>query len=229
MQCQLNMQSSDYVHQETQNWVITGPPTQQGAMQVYPAMWSTSGQGSIQRAQGTQIIAGQWATNVQGMNAPLNIFVRASDQRLLISQYHAQAVGPSGVNGVKQSGGTRSNISSAAYEWRFPAIEAGVDDTVVSGSGAAPGLRRPTAAAIPSGNRQRDLPLAIQPGWRGNAVHARYNFKFRCWPPGSGRNDATAGEPAVHTFRRNQRQSKSTHQCDDESGFQQRSSEQQFR
>jgi hypothetical protein len=138
VQCQLNMQSNDYVHQEIQNWVITGPPTQQGAMQVYPAMWSTSGQGSIQRVQGTQMITGQWATNVQGMNAPLNIFVRASDRRLLISQSHAQVVAPSGVNGVKQSGGTSSNLSFAAYEWRFPPIEAGVDDTVVSGSGPAP-------------------------------------------------------------------------------------------
>jgi hypothetical protein len=138
VQCQLNMQSNDYVHQEIQNWVITGPPVQQGAMQVYPATWSTSGQGTMQRAQGTQTIAGQWATNVQGMNAPLTIFVRASDQRLMIGQYHAQVVAPSGVIGVKQSGGTRSNISSAAYEWRFPTIVAGVDDTVVSGSGAAP-------------------------------------------------------------------------------------------
>jgi hypothetical protein len=137
VQCQLNMQNSDYVHQETQTWVITGPPVQQGAMQVYPAMWSTSGQGSMQRAQGAQMIAGQWATSVQGMNAPLNIFVRASDRRLLIGQSHAQVVAPSGVIGVKQSGGTRSNLSSAAYEWRFPSIEAGPDDTVVSGSSAA--------------------------------------------------------------------------------------------
>jgi hypothetical protein len=138
VQCQLNMQSNDYVHQETQNWVINGPPTQQGAMQVYPAMWSSSGQGTMQRAQGTQMLAGQWVTSVQGMNAPLNIFVRASDRRLLISQYHAQVVAPSGVIGVKQSGGARSNLSFAAYEWRLPPIEAGVDDTVVSGSGAAP-------------------------------------------------------------------------------------------
>jgi hypothetical protein len=58
-------------------------------MQVYPAIWSTS---------------------APGMDAPLNIFVRASDRRLLIGQYHAQIVAPSGVNGVKQCGGASSSI-----------------------------------------------------------------------------------------------------------------------
>jgi hypothetical protein len=36
------------------------------------------------------MITGQWATNVQGMNAPLNIFVRASDRRLLIGRNEHQ-------------------------------------------------------------------------------------------------------------------------------------------
>jgi hypothetical protein len=85
VQCQLKMQGRDYVHQESQSWVITGPPVQQGAMQVYPAIWSTS---------------------VQGMKAPLNIFVRASDRRLLIGQHHAQIVAPSTCLAIDTNGPT---------------------------------------------------------------------------------------------------------------------------
>jgi hypothetical protein len=144
-QCQLTVQSQGYTHQETQTWTLTGGlATQQGAMQVYPATWSVTGQGSAQRTT----LAAQWINNVPGMNAPLAIFVRASDNRLMIKSWHAQLVAAGGISAVRQIGATQTTTPSAAYEWMFPQIEADPSQQVVNGTGNinVPG----NATAIPS-------------------------------------------------------------------------------
>src|SRR5882762_2788321 len=55
IQCQLNVQNNGYAHQEIQTWTVTGPPTD-NSKTVYPATWSVSGEGGLQRAQGGQIL-----------------------------------------------------------------------------------------------------------------------------------------------------------------------------
>src|SRR6476619_5968498 len=70
VQCQLAVQTNDYVHQEVQTWTITGPSTLSGSLPIYPATWSVSGQGRMQRAQGAQVLTGRWNSSVVGMNAP---------------------------------------------------------------------------------------------------------------------------------------------------------------
>src|SRR5581483_7765093 len=120
-QCQLSVQSQGFVHQEIQTWTLTGSaPTQQGAIQVYPATWSVTGQGGAQRS--TLLV--QWNNNVPGMNAPLAIFVRASDNRLIIKSWHPQLIAPAGTTAVRQINGTQSSTPAAVSEWIFPQIEA---------------------------------------------------------------------------------------------------------
>ncbi len=59
--CQLLVQLQGFIHQEIQNWTLTGgAPTQEVAMQVYLATWSASGQGGEQQTQLAQVKAAQW-------------------------------------------------------------------------------------------------------------------------------------------------------------------------
>jgi hypothetical protein len=71
-------------------------------MAVYPANWSVTGQGSTLRTVNAQAITGGWKSNVAPMNATIAIFVRASDQRLVIKPYHAQLYSAGGIAGTKQ-------------------------------------------------------------------------------------------------------------------------------
>src|SRR6266496_4093849 len=132
-QCQLTMQERGYAHQEVQTWTITGnTQSAPGSIQAYPASWTVTGGGSVQRMQGTQPLAARWNTNVPAINGTLAIFVRASDKRLVIKSYHAQLVAPGGISTVRQVGGAQT---SASYEWQFPVIEADPDSSTVSGTG----------------------------------------------------------------------------------------------
>ena len=47
-------------------------------------------EGSSQKAQGLQILAMQWNSTVPETSAPLAVFIRASDNRLVIKLWHAQ-------------------------------------------------------------------------------------------------------------------------------------------
>lgn len=131
VQCQLTVHSSGYTHQEAQTWKLTGaPPTLSGAIQVYPATWSSAGQGTVQQP----IRTAQWTVDVQPMNAPLGIFIRASDNRLVIKGYHSQLYSPSGVTGT-QLMPTPGTVQFATTEWTLPVIEDSPTSTSVSGSG----------------------------------------------------------------------------------------------
>ncbi len=77
-QCQIDVQGPGYAHHETHTWMLSGAqPTRQGAMRVYAGTWSVSGQGSLQRTQGTQTLKAQWTTNASLSQAPVAVFVRA--------------------------------------------------------------------------------------------------------------------------------------------------------
>ncbi len=139
-QCQLNMQGSDYVHQETQTWTITGASTSAPrTMPVFPGTWSVAGQGTTQRSVGPQSLAAQWTTKVPATSAPIAVFVRASDNRLIIKLWHSQLRLEGAISGARQVVSasvppTQYPIELAAFEWPFPPIEDVATSTTVSGS-----------------------------------------------------------------------------------------------
>jgi hypothetical protein len=94
-------------------------------MRIFSGTWTVSGQGSLQRTRGTQTLEAQWTTNASMANAPVAVFLRASDGKMILKSWHAQlrkAGGVTGtqkltINGVAQKPVT---ISLEAFEWAFP-------------------------------------------------------------------------------------------------------------
>jgi hypothetical protein len=140
-QCEIQVHGPGYTHHETHTWTLTGAsPTKQGAITVYAGTWSVTGQGSFQRTQGSQALSAQWTTNASQSSAPIAIFTRASDGKLIIKSFHAQLRTKGGVvgtqrleiNGVVQS--PDGVISLEAFEWSFPLLEDAASKTSISGS-----------------------------------------------------------------------------------------------
>lgn len=153
-QCTLTMQSDGYAHQETQTWTIAqGAQPLPGAMPAYPASWTVTGGGGSQRMQAAQVLAARWTSAVPAINAPIAIFVRASDRRLIIKAWHSQLTAPGAVSTVRQIGGAQSSLALAATEWPFPAIEADENSTEVRGTGTVivPGSLMPMQLASATG------------------------------------------------------------------------------
>jgi hypothetical protein len=127
--CEIKVSGQGYSDQQTHTWVLGGgSPTVSGAFRVYPATWSVVGGGSLQHSQGTQTLVAQWATTAQNLNAPLAVFVRASDKRMFIQARHAQVRAPQAVNGYQQltidgKPQTPGKIAAEAFEWMFPVVE----------------------------------------------------------------------------------------------------------
>ena len=139
--CAVNVQSPGYSYQATQTWTITpGAPTMQGQMQVYPASWSASGNGATQRPQGAQALQATWNSTVPGISAPIAVFFRGYDKRLIIKAWHSQLRQQASIRGtrlVSAAGAapTQSALVSDAYEWQFQTVESDPTGTTVSGSG----------------------------------------------------------------------------------------------
>jgi len=140
VQCRFDDVDQSYSRHEVQTWMLTGAaPTTQGSMYVYPATWSSTGQGALQRVQGTQTTNIQWTTNVPAQQATIAIFVRASDGRLIIKPWHSQMHLDYAVTGSKQivANGVAQQPTSFVYpawEWQFPRIEDLPTNTNVTGS-----------------------------------------------------------------------------------------------
>ena len=188
VQCQLNVQNNGYVHQEVQTWTVTGSPTDD-TKTVYPATWSVSGQGGLQRTQGGQVLAGRWNSSVPGMNAPLRIFVRASDGRLVIKGVHSLLVALGATNVVRQVGASQTNVVYAADEWILPIIEDVGTSMNISGTG--------TTVVTPTS-------MPMQPGTSGTAT-CKWNFTKGAnglkvvQPLGTVPTQNRGGRPVVNT------------------------------
>ena len=138
-QCQLTVQTPAYAHQEIQTWNINSLLKDNGSLAIYQGTWSVTGQGWRQDIQGVQATRMQWSVNVPPMDASFVIFVRGSDNQLVIRSYHSQlrsnnagtAVRQSVVSGLAQAP-TQSTI--AEYEWQFPTVQDVGTSTNVSGS-----------------------------------------------------------------------------------------------
>ena len=139
--CQLNEQETGvFSRQETQTWtLIGGGPVSPTGIPTYNATWGDTGQGQLQRVQGAQTTNIQWTTNVPAQATTLAIFVRGSDNRLIIIPRHSQLRLDNATTGARQAivnGAAQQpiSISHAVWEWQFPHIEASPTDTIVSGS-----------------------------------------------------------------------------------------------
>ena len=142
--CQVDVQGAGYTERQTHTWTTSGgAPTVEGAFRVYSGTWSVVGGGSLQRTQGNQTLVAQWAINGTMAKAPLATFVRASDGRFLLQARHAQLRAAGAVAGYQQQfidgkPQTPVPVSSEAFEFAFPLINAPATDKSVSGSSTPP-------------------------------------------------------------------------------------------
>jgi hypothetical protein len=142
-QCTVTEQDQSYQRREVQTWALTGAaPTQQGAMQIYPATWTDTGSGQLQRVQGAQTNNTVWQTNAQGA-ASIVFFIRASDNRLIIATRHARQSVYGGISATRQmtvNGAAQSPtpFHQTLFEWAFPRIETDPSTNVVDGSTQSP-------------------------------------------------------------------------------------------
>ena len=122
------MSGPGYVDRQTHTWSTTGETaTVEGAFHVFRGTWSVVGGGSFERTEGTQTLKAQWATNVPNLDAPIAVFVRASDKRAFIQARHAQ-LRARGITGFQQliidgKPQTPGPIAADAFEWSFPVAE----------------------------------------------------------------------------------------------------------
>src|SRR5687768_8399036 len=80
VQCVLDVQLATYSRQETQTWTLTGAaPAREGGFRTYDATWAVTGVGRVN--------ATAWTVNVPATPVKLAMFVRASDQKLIIRQW----------------------------------------------------------------------------------------------------------------------------------------------
>lgn len=166
-QCKISVQGPGYSHQETHTWTMSGgASTLQGAIHLFPASWSVTGEGSLHKSQGTQTLDAQWTTTASLPNAPIALFIRASDGKLVMKSGHAQLRSKGGVsgmqkvtiNGVAQTPGP---ISVEAFEWAFPGAEVANTSKSISGSS-----RNPTNGAVGP----------MQPGGSQGTATCTWNF-----------------------------------------------------
>lgn len=138
--CEVSVQGRGYTDLQTHTWVMSGgAPSVQGAFYVYPATWSVTGSGALQRAEGAQSLDAQWTTNGPAMSAPIAVFVRASDGRMLIQSRHAQLRARGAIQGSQRQtiDGKAQRpvaISLEAFEWTFPQLTVPPRATSVNGS-----------------------------------------------------------------------------------------------
>ena len=172
--CQLNLQSQGYTRQETQTWTITNgaPRTGPGAARLFPATWTVTGTGSVQKTQNGQTFTAQWNTNVPSTNGFISVFIRASDGRLIFRQGHSQMRNDFSLRGTRQSfwNGQQQQPAAVAHptwEWQLPWMEADPSDANPSGTFSV------TAEALPAElNNPPDLTRIAACNWhfsRGGA------------------------------------------------------------
>src|SRR5688500_14475939 len=183
--CQIDVSGPGYVDRQTHTWTIVGDTaTVEGAFRVFRGTWSVVGSGSLQRSQGTQTLTAQWTTNAANVDAPIAVFVRASDGRAFIQARHAQ-LRARAIQGSQQlvidgKPQTPGPIAADAFEWAFP---------VVAVTRPAPG-----ASLIASGSSAPAVNGTVglmQPAGTNATASCPWQFAERA---GTGR-----GRPGEHT------------------------------
>jgi hypothetical protein len=138
IQCDITTTANGYLDQQTHSWTLRGAlPTASSAGFAHRATWEVKGKGSSQQSVGKRSISANWGTNVRE-KAEVSMFIRASDDMLIISAWQAPRHVPGGVTGSQQETfGSAAQpampISLDAVEWLFPPIVTESGRTSVSG------------------------------------------------------------------------------------------------
>jgi hypothetical protein len=142
VRCEVDFKGAGYVNHETHTWTLTGAPPADGS-QDYPGTWTVSGSGSRPPTDTVRSVA-TWKTEGSAPGVRMAIFVRQSDQRLLVLARHGQLSVANGTTGIEELAelGRRAQprpISKSVSEWRpFPTIQDAATNTHVTGSSTTP-------------------------------------------------------------------------------------------
>jgi len=146
IRCELRSQAAGYAHQEIQTWTLTGAPTVQGSVTVYPATWSVTGQGWHDRSRNTARRVAQWTVGVPGPNAPrlasIGFTLHPVGGGFDVGRRNAQLTMGGGYAGPDQfiNDGVPqppTRLVATLYEWQLPRIEAASPRTQLTGTSTA--------------------------------------------------------------------------------------------
>lgn len=138
VRCDIDLKGPGYVSHETHTWTLTGDLPSAGA-QDYPGTWTVSGSGS-RTPTDTLRSAATWTTQGSAPGVRMAIFVRQSDQRLLVFTRQGQLSTANGTTGTEEIAelGRRARpqpVSRVVSEWRpFPTIQDAATSAHVMGS-----------------------------------------------------------------------------------------------
>ena len=136
IQCQLNLAQQGYSRREIQTWTLasSAPTNKGGDIRIYPATWTVSGQGALQRVLGTRSSLAQWNINVPPANTSIAMFVRAQDKQFIIRIWQRSAPSYTGISAMRQTADNGVpqqpvKVASVVQEWTLPWIQADPRET----------------------------------------------------------------------------------------------------
>jgi uncharacterized repeat protein (TIGR01451 family) len=124
-QCLIAIEAPGYSHGETHRWEITGAGTRQTNVEIYPATWTVTGAGSLQR-RGRTLVPEQWSGKGTLTNVEIG-FTRHLDR---ITFQRWSGAGPA--RGAFTGSETRPSMD--VQQWAFPAGQDSLTSTRISGS-----------------------------------------------------------------------------------------------
>ncbi len=124
-QCQIAIDATGYQHRETHRWEITGAGTRQSNVEIYPATWTVTGAGSLQR-RGRTLVPEQWSGKGTLTNVEIG-FTRHLDR---ITFQRWSGAGPA--RGAYTGAETRPSMD--VQQWAFPAGQDSLTSTRITGS-----------------------------------------------------------------------------------------------
>lgn len=124
-ECRIAIEATGYSHGETHRWEITGAGTRQSNVEVYPATWTVTGAGSLQR-RGRTLTPEQWSGKGTLTNVEIG-FTRHLDR---ITFQRWSGAGPA--RGAYTGAETRPSMD--VQQWAFPAGQDSLTSTRITGS-----------------------------------------------------------------------------------------------
>lgn len=124
-QCQIAIEAPGYSHGETHRWEITGAGKRQSNVEIYPAAWTVTGAGSLQR-RGRTLVPERWSGTATLTNVEIG-FTRHLDR---ITFQRWSGAGPA--RGAFTGSETRPSMD--VQQWAFPAGQDALTSTRITGS-----------------------------------------------------------------------------------------------
>jgi hypothetical protein len=148
-ECKIAIQAPGYTHREAHVWTITGAGTTRANMEIYPATWSVTGDGVLQRVSGPTTVNAQWAGG--GTLDKVEIGFTQHLDRITVQRWTGHGPARSAYKGTETTtvnAASRSRVLALdVQQWAFPASATGTTSTRINGSSTVPfdGARGPMA------------------------------------------------------------------------------------